>query len=85
MTSTGWLGTLAGTLTTVAFVPQVLQIWRTKCARDISLLMFGIFSVGVMFWLVYGIAMGALPIILFNAVTLILAVAVLAMKLRYRN
>jgi MtN3 and saliva related transmembrane protein len=78
------IGLLAGLLTTVAFVPQVTKVWRTKSARDVSLKMFLVFSAGVALWLVYGVLLGEWPIILTNAVTLVLALAILAMKLRYR-
>lgn len=78
-----WLGLLAGTLTTVAFVPQVLKIWLTRSADDVSYLMFGIFSVGIVLWLAYGIALGALPIIIANVVTLVLSILVIALKVRY--
>jgi len=78
-----WLGLLAGTLTTVAFVPQVLKIWLTRSADDVSYLMFGIFSVGIVLWLAYGIALGALPIIVANVVTLVLSIMVIALKVRY--
>jgi MtN3 and saliva related transmembrane protein len=78
------LGFVAGVLTTAAFIPQVLKIWRTRSARDISLGMYLVFTSGVALWLVYGIALGSLPIIVANVCTLVLALAVLLMKLRYR-
>ncbi|MHB9119576.1 MAG: SemiSWEET transporter [Burkholderiales bacterium] len=78
------LGTAAGTLTTLAFLPQVLKTWKSKSAKDISSVMFLLFSLGVLLWLVYGFAIGALPIILANTVTLILALAIIVMKIRYK-
>jgi MtN3 and saliva related transmembrane protein len=83
LTATDWLGLLAGTLTTIAFVPQAVKIWVTKSADDVSYLMFGIFSVGIVLWLAYGIALGAMPIIVANVVTLALSVLVIALKVRY--
>ena len=77
------LGFIAGVLTTAAFVPQVLKIWRTRSARDISLGMYTAFTSGVVLWLVYGLALGSLPIIVANVFTLVLSLAVLVMKLRY--
>lgn len=77
------LGMLAGLLTTIAFVPQAWRVWKTRSTRDLSLLMYAVFTLGVALWLAYGIAVAALPIIVTNAVTLILAGAVLAMKLRF--
>ena len=79
------LGLSAGCLTTLAFVPQVLKTWRSKSGNDISLGMFLLFSAGVLLWLVYGILIEALPVILANAVTLLLSLAILALKLRYRH
>lgn len=77
------LGLLAGTLTTVSFVPQVLRILITRDTRAISLGMYALFSVGVLLWLLYGLLLGEIPIILTNAVVLVLAGAVLALKLRH--
>lgn len=77
------LGLAAGTLTTVAFVPQVVRIVRLRHANDLSWWMFGIFSAGVVLWLWYGIRLGAMPVILANVVTLVLALAILVLKWRY--
>lgn len=79
------LGFAAGGLTTVAFVPQVIQIWRSKSADDISWGMFVIFSVGVALWLAYGIALDEMPLIIANAVTLALALLILFLKWRYQK
>lgn len=78
------LGTAAGTLTTLAFIPQVIQTWRSKSAKDISYGMFALFSIGVFLWLIYGIALNAPPIIIANSVTLVLAVTILIFKVRYK-
>ncbi len=79
------LGLAAGTLTTVAFVPQVVKTWRSRSADDLSLSMFLIFSLGVALWFAYGLVTGALPVILANAVTLVLALAILGMKFLFRG
>lgn len=76
-------GLVGGFLTTLAFIPQVLRIWRSKSARDISLPTFLLFTVGVALWLVYGILKQEPPIIISNAITLGLAAAILGMKLRF--
>jgi MtN3 and saliva related transmembrane protein len=78
------LGTAAGALTTLAFIPQVVKTWKTKSTHDISLIMFSLFSLGVLLWLVYGIVIGAMPIIIANGVTLTLALSMLLMKIRYK-
>lgn len=78
------LGLLAGLLTTTAFVPQVLRTWRTKSANDLSTGMFVVFCSGVALWLIYGILTHDLPVVVANAVTLMLALTILVMKFRYR-
>ena len=77
------IGSLAATLTTVSFVPQVWQVWRSKHTADISLTMYALFAAGVAMWLAYGLLLGAWPIIIANSITLVLASAVLVMKLRF--
>jgi len=83
MTPADWTGSAAATLTTLAFIPQVWQIWRTRHTADISLSMYAMFTLGVALWLSYGLLLNAWPIILANCVTLLLASAVLIMKLRF--
>ena len=77
------IGYLAGALTTVAFVPQVVHIVRKRSAHDISWAMFSIFSVGVALWLWYGIRLASWPLIVANSVTLALVLTILVLKLRY--
>jgi MtN3 and saliva related transmembrane protein len=77
------VGMLAGLFTTAAFLPQAWRIWRTRSTRDLSLLMYAVFTAGVGLWFAYGIMIGALPIIITNGVTLLLSGAILAMKLRF--
>lgn len=84
MESANTLGLIAGALTTVAFIPQVVKIWKTRHTRDISLGMFAIFSAGVFLWLLYGIQIGATPIVIANIVTLALALTILVFKIRYK-
>ena len=77
------IGLAAAVCTTVSFVPQLIRIWRLRSAREISLIMFLVFSLGVFLWLLYGIFLHAFPIILANAVSLVLSLAILALKLRF--
>lgn len=79
------IGLIAGTLTTIAFIPQLQQTWRTRSAQDISLSMLLTFVTGVFLWLIYGLLLGALPIILANLITLILTSAILILRMRYRS
>jgi MtN3 and saliva related transmembrane protein len=77
------IGLLAGTLTTVSFLPQLLHTIRCRSAKEISYSMLVAFTTGVTLWLIYGIFLGALPIILANAVTLALIVTILILKVYY--
>lgn len=79
------LGSLAGTLTTVSFVPQVWKLWKSRSAEDISFGMFSIFAAGVVLWLIYGIMIHAVPIILANSVSLVLVMAIIVMKIAFRS
>lgn len=83
MQPTDLIGSLAATLTTTAFIPQAWQIWRTRHTKDISLGMYIAFTCGVALWLLYGILLGSWPIIVANSITVCLAGAVLAMKIRF--
>lgn len=80
-----WVGYCAAALTTVSFLPQAWLTFRTKDVRGVSLGMYSVFTVGIAMWLLYGVLMGAWPIIAANAVTLALASVILGMKIRYGN
>ena len=79
------LGLLAGSFTTIAFLPQVLKTWRSRSAKDLSLGMFSIFTLGVAMWLAYGFMINDLPVILANVITLVLASTLLFFKLRWKH
>lgn len=84
----GWIdgiGLLAGLLTTTAFIPQVLKIYRNKSGKDISARMISLFTAGLVLWLIYGILLRSLPVILSNVVTLALSLAIIALKICYRE
>ena len=78
------VGSVAAFCTTVAFLPQVIKVYRTRSARDLSLPMYIIFSIGLLCWLVYGFIDKSVPIIIANAVTFVLAIYILAMKLKFK-
>jgi len=78
------VGLVAGLLTTISLVPQVAKIWRSKSAKDISLKMFAAFSTGVALWLTYGLLQQEFPMILWNGVSLLLALTIVGMKLKFR-
>jgi MtN3 and saliva related transmembrane protein len=77
------VGYLAAALTTASFVPQAWLTFRTRDVSGISLGMYTVFACGVALWLAYGLLVGAWPIVIANAITLTLAIAILAMKLRF--
>lgn len=77
------IGYLAASLTTLSFLPQALHTFRTRDVSGISLGMYATFTTGVALWLVYGLLLGAWPLIAANGLTLLLALAILVMKLRY--
>ena len=82
--TTDLVGSLAACLTTASFVPQVWLSFKTRDVSGVSLGMYSVFTVGVALWLLYGLLLQAWPIVLANAITLVLALAILAMKLRFR-
>ncbi len=81
----GLIGYPAAILTTLAFVPQAWQSWRSRDLSGISLPMYGLFTLGVGLWALYGLLIGSLPIMLANLVTLGLAASVLWLKVTHRE
>ena len=75
------VGYAAATLTTASFIPQALHSWSSRDLSGISLPMYALFTLGVALWMVYGLIIGSWPVILANAVTLLLAGTVLVLKL----
>ncbi len=78
------IGPLAAILTTISFVPQVIQVLKTKNTEGISLGMYALFVSGVFLWLIHGIMIQDWPIIAANAVTFVLASIVLYTKIKTR-
>ncbi|MBS1211631.1 MAG: hypothetical protein H6R26_247 [Proteobacteria bacterium] len=85
MELTDLIGMIAGILTTISLVPQALKIWKTRSAEDVSFGMFALFSLGVILWLAYGVLIHALPIVVANSVTLVLAGSIIYMKWLFRS
>ena len=85
MNSIKILGLVAGTLTTISFLPQVIKTWKTRSAKDLSLVMFSVYCLGTFLWLMYGIYRHDIVIILANGVTLGLALILLYFKLRFKE
>lgn len=84
MTFVDIIGFTAGALTTLAFLPQVIKAWKTKQTKDVSLLTFIALVIGISLWLVYGIFIVSLPIIIANAISLILVSTMLILKIMYK-
>jgi MtN3 and saliva related transmembrane protein len=78
-----FLGTTAAILTTAAFFPQLLHLWQSRSAHAISASMYTIFAIGLLLWIVYGIVIGAWPIVIANSITALQAIAILWMKVRF--
>jgi MtN3 and saliva related transmembrane protein len=83
MDFTNILGFTAASLTTIAFLPQVIKVWRSHSTKDISLPMLVTFIAGITLWLIYGLLVNAAPIYLANGLTLILNLLILRFKLKY--
>ena len=78
-----WVASIAALLTTSCFIPQAWKAVRHRQTRDLSLVMYVMFSLGVVGWLIYGLSLGSLPIIIANIVTLLLSLLILAMKIKH--
>jgi MtN3 and saliva related transmembrane protein len=78
-----FIGYIAATLTTAAFLPQVLQVWKSKSTKDLALPTLLSFILGVGMWLAYGLLLKSTPVIIANAATLVLNLVILRFKLKY--
>jgi MtN3 and saliva related transmembrane protein len=83
MNPTEILGLAAAAFTTFAFLPQVLQLIKTKSVDDISLSMYLVFITGLILWLIYGFIIGNIPIICANIITISLTATIIFLKLKY--
>lgn len=79
------LGMCAGVCTTISFVPQIKKVWETKSAKDISVHMYILYCSGLFLWTIYGCLLGSISLILANFITMIFALCILAMKLRWKD
>ena len=77
------IGLIAAFLTTASFLPQVYKTWKTKDVSGLSLPMFSMFFVGIVFWLIYGIYKESLAIILSNSITVISSFLLLYFKIKF--
>jgi len=78
------IGLLAGALTTIAYIPQAIKVWRTKETHDLSIVWLIILSVGELIWIVYGALIWSIPLIATNIASVSLALFILAFKAKYK-
>ena len=71
------IGFAAAFLTTIAFIPQVIQVWKSKPVEGLSLTTYIIFVIGVFLWFLYGLKIGSLSMIIANSITVILALIII--------
>ncbi len=79
---TDLLGTCAAILTTSSFLPQVIKTWKSRSAADFSWSWIASFAAGLLLWLIYGVALGAWPLMLANGLTLLLVLMIAYIKFR---
>lgn len=79
------IGLVAGTITSVTFIPQVIKIWRSKSVKDISMLMMLLLVLGTSLWLTYGLLIRSTPIIYTNLMVLIMSLTMLFFKLKFKD
>ena len=79
-TAATYVGSIAGTLTTLSFLPQVVRVYTLRSARDLSYGYLGMFATGVALWFIYGLLIRSVPVIVTNLITLALVCAIVAMK-----
>ena len=84
MTGIQILGLLAGTITSITFLPQVIKIWKTRSAKDLSLLMLLLLMLGVILWLTYGLLVKDAAIIYTNSMVLAMSLILLYFKLKFK-
>ncbi len=77
------IGLIAGTCTTISFLPQVIKTFKTKETKDISMSMYIVLATGILLWMIYGILIKDLPVILANSISFVLAIIVLILKIKY--
>ena len=78
------IGLAAATCTTFSFLPQAIKVIKTRQTKDLSLVMYAVFTLGVFLWLLYGILVNDVPLIIANSITIIFAATILIMKIRYK-
>jgi MtN3 and saliva related transmembrane protein len=78
-----YVGIMAGILCTISFIPQVYIVVKTRNTKDLSLITFSTFAVGVFLWFLYGVLINEKPIIIANLATLIMIIVIIIMKIKH--
>ncbi len=77
------IGYLAAFFSTISLLPQIIKLYRERSARAISVIMYSLYSIGTVLWLLYGILLNSVPLIITEVITLIFALTILMMKLKW--
>jgi len=77
------IGILAAILTTLAGLPQLIKLIKTKKSDDLSLTMVLMFVIGILLWLIYGICIVDLPLIIANSFAILIQSTILYFKIKY--
>lgn len=82
---TEFIGHTGALISSLTFIPQVYQIWKTKRVNDLNLYMILIVTVSTIIWVTYGLLKGILPVILCNSFICLLSLVMLTFKLKYQK
>jgi MtN3 and saliva related transmembrane protein len=83
LSSTEYLGIIAGVFTTLAVIPQIMRVYKLKSALEISLIYTSLVLLGLAFWLAYGIMLGLISLIIWNSIGIVLSGWLLFVKIKY--
>jgi MtN3 and saliva related transmembrane protein len=78
------IGYLAGSCTSLAFIPQVYKVYKTKEAKGLSLTTLIIFFIGQLAWIIHGYLTNDIPILIFAKITAVLYIYLIYAKLKYK-
>ncbi len=80
-----YVGLFGAFLSSITFIPQVIKAWQSKSVDDLSIWMILIVFTSVIVWLVYGFYLNLLPVIIANAIILILSIVLLVFKIKFKH
>ncbi len=79
------IGYIGGFFTAVCFLPQTLKTLKNKAVNDLSLFSYGIYSIGILCWILYGFYVHSVQMVVFNSISLVFALAIFYMIVKYKN